>query len=763
MKNNSKKQEIRKISSFFQKWTKFLIIFCSVAVLTLSLAEYGYSTDESPPSSECPPLPQSGSIEQELTIEKTNPDLTSPNKWIPVSDGSITIPAKGNVTVKNPSLSQNYSISYACFGTKASSRKAGIQLIQGDLQHLRLVLPSPLLSFPQHLFGELGDIYLVAKPLIIQVSSNEVQYGEDVTLTLSDSDTTQQVNWRMEPPSIGTFNSTDSSAKTIYKAPTKDKANGTTEVTITASKLDNQDLSPIKIKLTNEAQPLTINAISDEVQYGKEIKLTLSYTTQPVNWQANPAIGTLNPTAPSAETTFTAPTEAEAKEAKEVTITASKDGKDLPPIKIQLKQGSSDAELMVFVRKNIYLGNGWTALIAALLLVGFAYTIIALAVFTYHNPDEQKKRNLLGIIKDFLGDNDKFRYLNPLVITSGTFGKASLSRLQLLGFTIIIIGLLVYILILTGNLSDLSNDVLVLLGFSASGTIGTGAVQSINKRLSFENWAWVRNQHWLIVGEQGCSEHPKPKPEEHARWKDLILDDNGTLNVYKFQLALASLLVAVFLIRSGGTNLVGFKMPQGFPELLGISNLFYILGKAFEPPSFTELNTTLNGLRDLDKQLHIEQKENPTLHLEDLTSYKLYIEKAQLAAAMLMALFSDLKGTKFDEGKLPIPDQKLLPYWAENLDAKAVVTPVVLPTIIADIADSNKVKYGQEVKLTLSDNTQQVTWTADPPIGTLNPTVPSFEATYTLTEADAQGVKEVTINALKGGQNLTPVTIQFEP
>jgi hypothetical protein len=675
MNNQLSKKKSRKFSLLIRKWLKFLVIFCSVAILVLFRAEVSYS--KNPSSSKCPLPQQGGAIEQELSIQKLNPDPNNPNEWISVSEGPITIPGRESIIVAKPSIPENYTISHACF----ERQDVKIQLIQGDAKHIRLVIPSPPFAFPENFFGKEGNLYLVAEPLTIHTSSNGVQYGKNVDLTLSD--TSQSVTWQATPP-IGTFNPTTSSAKTTFTAPTEDQAKDTKAITITAT-ASNVKTTPITIQLSKE-------------------------------FPASPNISPIT---------------------------------ELPK---------------VFVRQNVYVSNRTTAKIITLLAVGISYLVIGLARFTFFHPGKSKEnktrisnRPLIGSIADFLAN---LHYLNPLEITSSTFGRASLSKFQLLGFTFVVIGLSVYLLILTGNLSDLSSDVLVLLGVSAAGTVGTGAVQIVNKRLSFENWAWVRHQGWLTVGEKGCAE--TAKPEKHSSWKDLILDEDGTLNVYKFQLALTSLLVAAFLILSGGNNLGGFVMPKGFPELLGLSNIFYVLGRAVEPQSFSELNTTLEGLRKLDDELHQEQKEKPASNLKDLGKYKEYIKKAQSAALMLKTLFSDLDGTKFDNDTQPIPEYDLLPYWAKNVDPNSNVTvpPNPLPTIIAP---PNPVKYSKEIKFTLSDSTQPVTWTTDPLIGTLNPKDPSVEVTYLLTENEAGGAKEVTIKAEKDGQNLNSITIQFEP
>jgi len=134
-------------------------------------------------------------------------------------------------------------------------------------------------------------------------------------------------------------------------------------------------------------------------------------------------------------------------------------------------------------------------------------------------------------------------FFKPVALTAGQFGKASLSNFQIFGFTLVVLFRLLYTLFSSGVLSGLSNDILLLLGISAVGTTGSKVVALGNKRLTFSNWAWLRNHQWLTVGEKGCEEKPQL---EDAKWSDLI-KSGGSFDVYSFQLAGFSLLVAASL------------------------------------------------------------------------------------------------------------------------------------------------------------------------------------------------------------------------
>lgn len=260
-----------------------------------------------------------------------------------------------------------------------------------------------------------------------------------------------------------------------------------------------------------------------------------------------------------------------------------------------------------------------------------------------------------------------YTYLNPIVVTAGPYGKASLARLQLLWFTIVVLSVLVYLLALTGDLSDLPGSVLALLGISAAGTVGTLGVDSARKRLSFVNWQWLNDQGWLTEADQYGGEVDKAKQVENfgtrTHWRDLLLDEGGVLNVYKFQLFFTSLLVGVFLILSGGSNLRGFRLPENFPQLLGVSNLFYVFGRSVQPTGYDELDRQITTLIDKEKALKTFVSSSPTPNQRSALLDE-YLLEARSAAGMTKVIFSDLAKTKFDDE--PITDMSLLPPWAEK-------------------------------------------------------------------------------------------------
>ena len=95
--------------------------------------------------------------------------------------------------------------------------------------------------------------------------------------------------------------------------------------------------------------------------------------------------------------------------------------------------------------------------------------------------------------------------INPLKITAESNGRASLSRLQVLFFTMIVIFLVTY-WICYGAISDntqipqllpLNETILLLLGIAVGGTISGRATNTARDRLSGENWSWLKSRKWI--------------------------------------------------------------------------------------------------------------------------------------------------------------------------------------------------------------------------------------------------------------------------
>ena len=236
-------------------------------------------------------------------------------------------------------------------------------------------------------------------------------------------------------------------------------------------------------------------------------------------------------------------------------------------------------------------------------------------------------------------------WIKPVALTAGQFGKASLSNFQIFGFTLVVLLRLLYTLASSGVLSGLSDDLLLLLGISAVGTTGSKVIALGSKRLTFSNWAWLRNHQWLTIGEKGCEKKPQL---EDAKWSDLI-KSGGSFDVYSFQLLSFSLLVAAELLVGIGSDLATFTLPQNFLSILGLSNVVYLGGKVTDPNSYEELNQKIDELRTEETDLI---SQYPNIQPE---SYGKYIAKARIVAEMLRSFYGEkgiFSGNPIDFSKL---------------------------------------------------------------------------------------------------------------
>jgi hypothetical protein len=185
-----------------------------------------------------------------------------------------------------------------------------------------------------------------------------------------------------------------------------------------------------------------------------------------------------------------------------------------------------------------------------------------------------------------------FRYLDPVLMTAGFDGKGSLAKLQILFFSLIVFGLLAYIVFRTGLLSDLSATILTLLGIAAIGSATAKATDVQRNRLDFENWTWFIRKEWLPPAGLAAV--------NIARWRDIVSSD-GEFDVYRFQSCIFSLVVGGALLSTGISELSTFSVPETLLGVLGLSQVVYVAGKLVSPPSFSDLNAATRTVRELER------------------------------------------------------------------------------------------------------------------------------------------------------------------
>ena len=162
--------------------------------------------------------------------------------------------------------------------------------------------------------------------------------------------------------------------------------------------------------------------------------------------------------------------------------------------------------------------------------------------------------------------------LNPVQITAGVLGDGSISQLQVFFFSLLVASLLFFLWLWTGLLSNISQDLLMLLGISSVGAVGAKYTATLKSQLSEDTTKLLYAEGW----------YSGPKITtitERPRLADLLLTNNR-LDVYKFQMAMFSILVAVYILRTGTTDLGEVKISETLLYLIGISQGVYVGGKA---------------------------------------------------------------------------------------------------------------------------------------------------------------------------------------
>ena len=244
---------------------------------------------------------------------------------------------------------------------------------------------------------------------------------------------------------------------------------------------------------------------------------------------------------------------------------------------------------------------------------------------------------------------------NPLVITAGVFGRASLANLQILFFSLIVIWLLVHLVLWTGRLSALSTDVLYLMGIGGLGTAGAKVTSIVRKRLSFENVSWLRRKYWIET-DIGRARRP-------PQWADLVCTDDA-FDVFKFQNVVITFVIGFGLLGSvlAGSDQSGlqtFAIDGSLLVLLGLSQVTYVGGKAIAPPANEDLDKTLTELRDLEsafiqaaigtaawKAGGADVAEN--VRKAAAAEYNAYMSAAKIAKGML----EDVTGAQIPENRI---------------------------------------------------------------------------------------------------------------
>lgn len=264
------------------------------------------------------------------------------------------------------------------------------------------------------------------------------------------------------------------------------------------------------------------------------------------------------------------------------------------------------------------------ALLAALAFVGAFY--LALVIITY--TDETNSLE---------GPAWLAYTLSPVRISASWFGEASMSQVQLLLFTFIVAGLLFYHWWISYVLSDLSTNLLMLIGISAVGTAASKFAQTVKTALNDQTARYLIAKGWY-----GWDPIPA---RSHATLGKLLLTD-GRLDIYKFQMAIFTVVVACYVISVGQQSLVDVKISETMLYLIGISQGVYVGGKAVTDRT-TDLEASVQKMIDLENKIRDAAGKSPAPpELPDW--YSQYANAARMAAIEFTSLQNRYFPTQYD-------------------------------------------------------------------------------------------------------------------
>jgi hypothetical protein len=226
-------------------------------------------------------------------------------------------------------------------------------------------------------------------------------------------------------------------------------------------------------------------------------------------------------------------------------------------------QAASDGVPTQFAMLNARLSHKWNGIVWVAVAGVIVFGVVALMV----RANRAK-----------LGSHKKAFYF----IFSNFRREVSLSLFQLFIFTIAVVLTVAYYFGRTGQLSDLSEDVLLLLGISAAGAVAGAWGDGMKNRLSWGNWRWL-DRHGAF---QEVDEHLDLRLSQ-------LVTTRGEFNLYRFQALLFTMLVAPTFVIAAAYTLGSAEIPPGILAVLGLSQVTYLVGKFADTPTVTDFDAAL--------------------------------------------------------------------------------------------------------------------------------------------------------------------------
>ncbi len=232
----------------------------------------------------------------------------------------------------------------------------------------------------------------------------------------------------------------------------------------------------------------------------------------------------------------------------------------------------------------------------------------------------------LNVVADHRLKHEGIRKANWFLRIISTPGAhASLSQLQIVLWTLVVAASAVYVMALSGDLIEITDGTLVLLGIAGAAALGAKAhtesqnsaaqataietqqkaddaridaaqksIVAANVPGPVENLAQFVAQNAAIDADKTAAAaaarakaFKNPPEDQTPRWSDLIINESTGVNglkareidVTRFQMLLFTLITAAFVVMNVLTTYVIPEIPTGFLTLMGISNGVYLGAK----------------------------------------------------------------------------------------------------------------------------------------------------------------------------------------
>ncbi|WP_137177104.1 hypothetical protein [Roseomonas sp. AR75] len=243
-------------------------------------------------------------------------------------------------------------------------------------------------------------------------------------------------------------------------------------------------------------------------------------------------------------------------------------------------------EIRAYARQPFFLSTLRLSTLIGVLSVAAIYLGLAVATMQLQSRQIAHAQSIGAVGR---GRGAAFWYaMRPTVIAQDSFGVCSLSRFQVLLFTVVVSGVYAYVMARTGKLPEVSNTVLTLLGITLTG--------STLARVAEGSSIDTSNRLWLLG--TGIVD-PSPRL---PRWLDLVSSD-GEIDVTRVQALVFSLFAAGALVVNGTGDLANFSIPEQINYLIGISQAVYVAGRALPHDSARRLNEEVRMLQTAEARV----------------------------------------------------------------------------------------------------------------------------------------------------------------